>query len=253
MLQSLRLVAAIKWIHRKVDVPDPTAAPVIGQLLQAAKRLCARPVQRRTPLSVSQFYQVVSSLTKPDESLSNLQCATLITLGFTAMLRWDDLHRLQRQDVVISNTHLSIHLKKRKNDQFRQGDVVVVCRQEHSSTRPCPVQVVERFLATAEHAPDQCLFGKITTFKAGAKLRGSMTYSRASETLHQCLQVAGITDGCYGLHSLRSGGATAAAQAGVAERLLQRHGGWRCGSSKDMYVEESMNDLLSVSRAILDA
>ena len=51
----------------------------------------------------------------------------------------------------------------------------------------------------------------------------------------------------FGLHSLRSGGATAAAQAGIADRLFKRHGRWRSEAAKDRYVLDSMSALLSIS------
>lgn len=77
-----------------------------------------------------------------------------------------------------------------------------------------------------------------------------MTYSRARQLLHEFLQSAGVTHGDFGLHSLRSGGVTAAANAGVPDRLFKRHGGWRSEQAKDGYLKESMEDLLAVSKAV---
>ena len=54
----------------------------------------------------------------------------------------------------------------------------------------------------------------------------------------------------FGLHSLRAGGATAAANAGVADRLFKRHGRWRSETAKDGYVKDSVASLLSVSKAL---
>ena len=53
-----------------------------------------------------------------------------------------------------------------------------------------------------------------------------------------------------GLHSLRSGGATAAANAGLADRLLMRHGRWCSVKSKDGYVKDDTASLLSVSKTL---
>ena len=49
-------------------------------------------------------------------------------------------------------------------------------------------------------------------------------------------------------HSLRSGGATAAANAGVPDRLFLRHGRWSSVSAKDGYVKDSLASRLSVFR-----
>ena len=82
-------------------------------------------------------------------------------LGFTALLRWDDLQRLLPQDVSICGTHMSLHLRQDKNDQLRQGDVVTVSRLEQQATTPCPVSVIEGFLERARHVPAQPLFGMV--------------------------------------------------------------------------------------------
>ena len=54
----------------------------------------------------------------------------------------------------------------------------------------------------------------------------------------------------FGLHSLRSGGATAAANAGVPDRLFKRHGRWLSENAKDSYVKDKLEDRLSVTRNI---
>ena len=78
-----------------------------------------------------------------------------------------------------------------------------------------------------------------------------MSYSRSLELAKQALERAGIDLTEYGTHSLRSGGTTAAARAHVAERLIQRHGGWNSASSKNCYISDSLEGALSVSRAVL--
>ena len=55
----------------------------------------------------------------------------------------------------------------------------------------------------------------------------------------------------YCLHSLRSGGVSAALQSpGIPVRLAQRHGGWRSLESMEGYVDESLKSLLQVSRSL---
>ena len=68
-----------------------------------------------------------------------------------------------------------------------------------------------------------------------------MSYSRASELIKREL---------YGVHSLRAGGASAAAALGVPDRLFQRQGGWRSERSKNNYIQESTESLLTVTKTI---
>ncbi|KAL5497418.1 hypothetical protein EMCRGX_G013885 [Ephydatia muelleri] len=52
------------------------------------------------------------------------------------------------------------------------------------------------------------------------------------------------------MHSLRAGGATAAANAGVPDRLFKRHGRWKSESAKDGYVKDSVRHGSSPAAAI---
>ena len=56
----------------------------------------------------------------------------------------------------------------------------------------------------------------------------------------------------YGLHSLRSGGATDVItnndSKAVSERLLKHHGRWKTDEAKDMYVLESEANRLIVTK-----
>ena len=51
----------------------------------------------------------------------------------------------------------------------------------------------------------------------------------------------------FSTHSLRAGGASAAAIAGVADRLFQRNGRWKPVSAKNGYVEDSLESRLLAS------
>ena len=53
-----------------------------------------------------------------------------------------------------------------------------------------------------------------------------------------------------GTHSLRSGGATAAANAGIPDRLFKRHSRWSSESAKDGNVKDSLSSRLSVTQAL---
>ena len=54
----------------------------------------------------------------------------------------------------------------------------------------------------------------------------------------------------FSLHSLRAGGATAAASTGVPDRLFKRHGRWKSETAKDGYVKDTVSARLSVSQGL---
>jgi len=145
-------------------------------------------------------------------------------------------------DLLITGNHMSISLAKRKNDQFGEGSSILVACNCSSS---CPVAVMERFLLAGLSV---YLFRKVCHTKHGFSLRPQpLTYSRASELIRKQLKAIGLNPKQYGLHSLRSDGASAAAAAAIPDRLLMRRGGWHSESAKNMYIQETEETLLRVS------
>ena len=79
---------------------------------------------------------------------------------------------------------------------------------------------------------------------------GILSYTTAREILLSALSSIGLEKSMYCLHSLRSGGATAAASAGVDDRLFKKHGRWKSDSAKDGYVKESISNRMTVSKQL---
>ncbi|CAH3032505.1 unnamed protein product, partial [Porites lobata] len=84
------------------------------------------------------------------------------------------------------------------------------------------------------------------------KLRGSvpLSYTREREIVLSAFDSIGLPKQDYGLHSLRAGGASAAANARVPDRLFKRHGRWKSDKAKDGYIKDSVHSLLSVSLSL---
>ena len=79
---------------------------------------------------------------------------------------------------------------------------------------------------------------------------GGLSYPRLRELLLDKIAKFGFDPALFGMHSLRAGGATAAAYAGVQDRLLKRHGRWKSEAAKDGYVKDSVQRWLEVSKSL---
>ena len=169
----------------------------------------------------------------------------MYSLAFAGLLRFDDLTRIRRSDLVFHSDHLEISIAKSKNDQLRKGNVVLI---SDSLSDTSPVQLIKLYLFRLQ-IPDDCnkfIFRPLVKSKSSHSLiaiNRHISYSTFRERLKSDL--FGIVDdpSKFGSHSLRSGGAASAraANASIEERLIQRYGRWRSVSSKNMY----MNDALS--------
>jgi len=77
-----------------------------------------------------------------------------------------------------------------------------------------------------------------------------MSYTRTREIALRAFAELGYPKHLLGLHSLRAGGASAAANTGVSDRLFKRHGRWRTDQAKDGCIKASLESLLSVSKSL---
>ena len=77
--------------------------------------------------------------------------------------------------------------------------------------------------------------------KNGTRLRdkGGLSYITVHEAVLEKLEAIGLDKRQYGLHSLRAGGASAAANTGVPDRMFKRRGRWRSENAKDGYIKDS--------------
>ena len=77
-----------------------------------------------------------------------------------------------------------------------------------------------------------------------------MSYTTMREQFKKKVKELRYPADVFGLHSLRAGGTSAAANAGVSDCLFKRHGRWRSDNAKDGYIEDNMDKRLSVTRQL---
>ena len=108
----------------------------------------------------------------------------------------------------------------------------------------------KKFICKGVRFSDSYLFRKVVNTRSGFRFRDQkLSYSKALEQLRNVLQAIHLDGKKYGLHSMRSGGASLAAALGVPDRLIMRQGDWRSVSSKNRYIKESKASLPAVSKA----
>ena len=80
------------------------------------------------------------------------------------------------------------------------------------------------------------------------KKNGCLTYTRSREIIKDALEFIGQESAEFGTHRFRAGGAIAAANNDVSDRLFKIHGRWKTELAKDGYVAENLEKRLSVSK-----
>ena len=78
----------------------------------------------------------------------------------------------------------------------------------------------------------------------------NLSYSRIREQFIEFFSSILPNINLFGLHGLRAGGASSAANGGIPDRLFKRHGRWKSKSAKDGYVKDSLSRRLVVSKTL---
>jgi len=102
-------VYGVSWVHKKSGYQEPSEYLVVKQVLDAARRILARPAECKGPLSSVLVRKVISCLEKGN--LGDFQLAALFSLGFFGFLRWDDLRHLSVDTFNFADSHVAIFLR----------------------------------------------------------------------------------------------------------------------------------------------
>ena len=239
----------LKWAHDVAGIPSPTDDPIVETVRTASKRVLGTSVlSRKEPISATLIHDIInkSDLGNPVE----LRNVTMYVLSFAGFLRFDDVSRIRRSDISFREGFMVVKVLKSKNDQLRKGDEVVISQLSSSA---CPVELLKRYLATFKIPPDSkdFIFKPISKGKGFCKLVAPdkpISYSTIRGAFCRDLLSLGVEPSKFGLHSLRSGGATMEANNGVNDRVFQRHGRWKSVQAKDTYVDDNLEQRLEVSR-----
>lgn len=211
-------VYSIDWVHGLAGCPKISSHCLVQSLTSASKRILAKPKCRKEPIT-PEMLQLLADKLKDKSCISSLRTLALCLIGFAGFLRFSELCSICACDVRLYTSHCSIFLESSKTDQLREGAWINISRSEKAT---CPVTALERYLAAADIklVDDSPLFRALAPPNSSAKVRQhGISYTRAREIIKEAFK--GITDvSKISLHNLRSGGASAAANAGIPDRLF---------------------------------
>ena len=243
--------AAIKYFHSICGHTIGNSS-TLKHLLEAARRISAHVTKGKHALKIEDIRKIGNYLDK-ERNLKNLRTKTIILLSFTGFLRYSECQNIKRSDIFLYRDHAKLFIEKSKTDVYREGHWIYLARLNSSF---CPVKNLERYLHFCNINTDsnEFIFRPIHTNVNGLQsLRKSekpIAYSTARDNVLQVIAAIGLNPKDFGLHSLRSGGASAAANLGVKDRLIMKHGRWKTEGVKNRYISEDLDNLLLVSRSI---
>jgi hypothetical protein len=247
--------AAIAWRYSVAGLPSPTKSPRVVALMAGAKRMLARPVVRKAPLTITLLRQLID-LSSDSQFVSTEQGALLrfhffILVSFYALLRYSDFAVLRVRHFRFFTGYMVVYIPNSKCDQYRQGNTVTIAEQS-GVAGCCAVDAARRYLDLLRRASavdDTFVLHSVLVGRDGILSLGSLASRVVLVKQLRCTLFSLVPDPLqYTLHSLRSGGATAAACVpSVSREELKRHGRW-ASSAVDNYIEPSLDFRLNITK-----
>lgn len=241
---------AISWAHRLAGVVNPCESDLVVTVKEGSLRSVGHSICKKEPITPNILNDLVVKYSSGYANLKDIRLVCMCLLAYAGFLRYSELANLKRNHIYLYDTYVKLFLETSKTDVYREGREVLISKTNNST---CPVNMLKRYLLMANIEPksNDFIFRPLIFCKSNStyKLRhGSLSYTTARELLLDALGSLGLDKKSFGLHSLRSGGATAVAASNVEDRLFKKHGRWKSDQAKDGYVKESLDKRLAVTK-----
>jgi len=207
-----RRLAAITHEHRRSRLDTPTASMEVRTIMRGIKRTHGTQQHGKAAAVTEDVRAMVAAL---PSDLGGTRDRALLLIGFAAALRRSELVALDVANVQFRRDGLTLHIKRSKTDQERQGATLGVVYGNDKTT--CPVRSLKVWLQTSG-------------IQTGAIFRPVNRHNQLGDTrLHadavgrivkRCAAAAGLDPEVYGGHSLRVGLVTSAVRAGVSDHQI---------------------------------
>jgi len=230
-----RRLVSIGVIHKLKGHYLDTKHPVIIENIMGIKRRKGSIQKGKKPLLINNLKKIINVIDECNtENIKKFRDRSIILMGFSGGFRRNEIVSLDYDDLDFVNEGLKISIKRSKTDQFGEGSVKGL--PYFDNTQYCPVLSLKNWIEISKIRSGP-LFRR---FSKGTKLSEKrLTDQTVALLIKKYLKIAGIDSKNYSGHSLRSGFATSAAEAGVEERNIMSMTGHKSPEMVRRYIKEA--------------
>ncbi len=230
-----RRLVSIGVIHKLKGHYLDTKHPSIIENIMGIKRRKGSKQNGKKPLLINSLKSIINVIDELDtEEIKKSRDRSIILIGFAGGFRRNEIVSLDYDDLDFVSEGLKINIKRSKTDQFGEGSVKGL--PYFDNVQYCPVLSIQKWIEVTKINTGP-LFRR---FKKGLKLSEKrLTDQTVALLIKEYLQLAGIDSKNYSGHSLRSGFATTAAEAGAEERTIMAMTGHKSPEMVRRYIKEA--------------
>jgi site-specific recombinase XerD len=230
-----RRLVSIGVIHKLKGFYLDTKHPSIIENIMGIKRRKGSIQKSKKPILINNLKALINVIDeKIDNEIKKLRDRTIILIGFSGGFRRNEIVSLNYDDLDFVQEGVKIDIRRSKTDQFGEGSVKALPYFDNS--KYCPVVSLKKWISVSE-INSGSLFRR---FLKGSKLSEKrLTDQTVALLIKEYLQLTGIDSRNYSGHSLRSGFATSAAEAGAEERSIMAMTGHKSTEMVRRYIKEA--------------
>ena len=230
-----RRLVSIGVVHKFKGHYLDTKHPVIIENLMGIKRKKGSIQIGKKPILINHLKQIMNVIDEQKiEKIKKLRNRTLILIGFGGGFRRTELISIDHEDIDLVEEGVKITLRRSKTDQFGEGFTKGIPYFENSSY--CPVKNIKYWLNISKIKKGPVFI----RFSKGTKITNKrLSDQSVALIIKNYLIKAGIDSKEYSGHSLRSGFATSAAEAGAEERNIMAITGHKSSEMVRRYIKEA--------------
>ncbi len=218
-----RRIASIKVIHKMKGHYLDAKHPIIMENLLGIKRINGSYQKSKKPLLINDLKVIINVIDEKERNdYKRVRNKSLILLGFSGGFRRSELVNIEFDDLEFVNEGLKIFIKRSKTDQVGEGSIKAI--PYFINTEYCPVIRLKDWI-------------NYRNIKSGKIYE--ISDKSVSLIIKKYAMLAGLNSNKYGGHSLRSGFATAAAEAGAEERNIMAMTGHKTTQMVRRYIKEA--------------
>ena len=230
-----RRLVSIGVVHKMKGHYLDTKHPVIIENLMGIKRLKGSKQTGKKPILINHLKQIINVITQENiEEIVKLRNKALILIGFGGGFRRTELISIDYEDLEFVEEGVKITIKRSKTDQFGEG--MTKGLPYFTNETYCPVKNLKNWLRLSK-IKNGPIFRRFAKGSSLTKYR--LTDQSVVLIIKDCLKQAGIENQNFSGHSLRSGFATVAADAGADERSIMAMTGHKSTQMVRRYIRDA--------------
>ena len=230
-----RRLVSIGVIHKLKGHYLDTKHPLILENLMGIKRRKGSIQNGKKPLLINNLKRLIDAIDQQKkEQIKIFRDRTIILIGFSGGFRRNEIVSLDYDDLDFVEEGLKINVKRSKTDQFGEGSIKGLPYFDNSQY--CPVLSIKKWIEISK-INSGALFRRFT--KGSNLSEKRLTDQTVALLIKEYLDLAGINSKNYSGHSLRSGFATTAAEAGAEERTIMAMTGHKSTEMVRRYIKDA--------------